>query len=107
MTRPPGRSFVSALVGATIVWSVLCGVILLSVWPLMPRTRLQWVLLIVFGPPLFVLGEHLGDQLFSKRVGLRISPRRFSILRILFGVLVMLAVYAVSIGIARVLGFPI
>jgi len=86
------------------MWLLLCGIILLPIWPFVSQTRLQWLLLVAFGPPLYAIGDHLGAHLFSKRVGSKISQQKSSILRILFAVFVMVTLYAIAIVTARLAG---
>jgi len=66
----------------------------LEIAPHFPQTTLQWALLIVLGPPLYVLGEALGAWVFSPERGYRISPKSFSILRLVFALMIVLLVLA-------------
>jgi hypothetical protein len=73
-----------------VAWFVVTGLVLLQIAPYFPKSTLEWVLLIVVGPPLYVLGEALGAWLFSPERGHRISPKGFSFLRIAYALLIVL-----------------
>lgn len=75
-------------------WLLVAGLLLFQLWPNLPRTSLQWFLLVAFGPPLYVLGEGLLSSLFSPKDGLAISDRGFSLVRVLLALPVVLAVFA-------------
>jgi hypothetical protein len=98
------RSAIGTLAFGSLAWLLACTFIILPLWPFLPKARLQWQLLIVFGPPLYGLGAYLGDRLLPGRVGSRMSPQRHSIVRGLFAVLVMLTLYLAVIVAARLLG---
>jgi len=74
-------------------WLVVLGVVLLQMWPSVPRTKHQWVLCIVFGPPLYVLGEAAAEMAFSGNRD-RGSSKGFPFKFIIAGVLVGVAVFA-------------
>jgi hypothetical protein len=59
-----------------------------------PRTALDWFLLLVVAPIVCLAAEWGADRLFSREMGERISPKRFSFRRIAFGVLVAVSVLA-------------
>ena len=65
-------------------WVLACGLLLLMLWPWRPATPTQWVLFAAFGPLVYGALEYLGGRIFSSKVGTRISPRRFSWLRIAY-----------------------
>lgn len=73
-----------------VAWLVVSGLVLLQIAPYFPRSTLEWMLLIVVGPPLYVLGEALGAWLFSPERGYRISPKGFSVLRMVYALLIIL-----------------
>jgi hypothetical protein len=92
MTKRPATTFIRAgtlLVGA-VCWLLLVGLILLQFWPNLPRSTTQWALVIVFGPPLYLLGELVFGWLFSDRHSRAISQSTFSFLRILVALPVLL-----------------
>jgi len=69
---------------AAFFWMLACGLLLLMLWPWRPTTPTQWVLFVALGPLIYGSLEYLGGRFFSSRVGARISPRRFSWLRIAY-----------------------
>lgn len=70
------------LVPVAMVW-VLAGCFLLAqLWPDLPQTRKQWALLLVFGPPLYVIGEAGSAWLVARTHNS--SGKRFSLARIAF-----------------------
>lgn len=60
----------------------------------MPRTALDWLLLLVVAPVVYLAAEWGAERLFSREVGERISRKRFSFARIAFGVVVAALVLA-------------
>jgi hypothetical protein len=75
-------------------WLLIAAVLILEFWPDLPRTHTGWFTFIVVGPPLYVLAEAFGGWLFSERHGKAISPKPFSVLRVLIALVVVL----VSVG---------
>jgi hypothetical protein len=74
-----------------LLWLLLASLITIQLWPHLPRSQLQWFLLLAFGPPLYVLGEALFGWLFSAVHGRAISQTRFSVTRIAIALPVVLA----------------
>ena len=92
------RPRLSALLPIALVWMIVAGLLVVSFWPALPSTWLQWLLFIAFGPPVYVIGEEFFGWVFSSRRGAAISNRRFSLKRILFGVCVMLVCLPIAWG---------
>ena len=86
------------------LWLLFCGLILLWLWPWRPATALQWVLFVVLGPIVWSALEYVGGLILSPKVGARISPRRFSWLRICYGVIAFLLCLAVVYGAMYLVG---
>ena len=84
------------LLYGVVAWVVLGGFLLFQLWPGVPKSTVQWISLLVVGPPLYLLGEALFGWLFSERHGEKLSPRRFSVLRIVVAFPIVLAAFAVS-----------
>ncbi len=78
-----GRSF-----AVTAAWVFLAAVICLQLGRI-PGGRLEWFLLFITGPPLYVLGEGFFDWVFSPEHRRRISPERFSLIRVLLVLVVL------------------
>jgi hypothetical protein len=99
-------SWSRTLVGGAVAWLFLVALLVLLFLPNLPQSALQWVLLVVLGPPAYVLGEAFFGWLLSREHGTAISRRRFSIKRIAVLLLVFLAVFALSWWLSLLLTAP-
>jgi hypothetical protein len=63
-------------------WAVAVVLILATSWPAIPRTSVDWLLLVFVGVPLYIAGEIGFAWLFSPKHGAALSERKFSWLRI-------------------------
>lgn len=88
--------WLSGLPALALVWLIISSLLLLQLWPDLPHTKLQWFLLIAFGPPIYIFGEEFFGWLFSKKHGQAISQRKFSLVRVLVAFPVALALFALS-----------
>ena len=86
------RSFTFLAIG----WILLALFLMLQVLPDLPQSKLMWVLLVLFAPPLYVLVEAFLGWLFSERHGHSFSSSGFSFKRILFALPVAIAFFALS-----------
>jgi hypothetical protein len=77
------------LAGAAL-WLFVVAVLILTFWPNLPSTGVGWLAFLAFGPPLYLLAEALGGWLLSERHGRMISRKRFSPLRMLVLLFVLL-----------------
>lgn len=68
---------------AALTWLFLVGLVLLYLWPNLPKSKPQWVVFLLVAPPLYVLGEAFFGWLFSDEHGSAMSPRGFSVGRVL------------------------
>jgi len=75
---------------------VLICLLLLNLFSWVPSPLTGWVILVVVGIPLYILLKGLGEVFFSEKVGKSISDKGFSGVRILSGVVVMLAFYGTT-----------
>jgi hypothetical protein len=75
---------------------VLTGVSIFILLPHIPNSYIQWLVVIVVGPPLYVIGELTVGSFFSPERGNAISSKRFSALRIFIGLVVAAIVVAFS-----------
>src|SRR5438552_10159229 len=75
-------------------WLFVVGIVLLQLWPRVPQSFGGWVLFVALGPPAYLLAEAFAGWLFSERHGMVISRARFSLLRVIFGLLVSLVFLA-------------
>src|SRR6266511_2893927 len=103
MTGHADTSRIKLLLWGAVAWLMVCGLVLLQIAPHFPTTVLQWALLLVLGPPLYVLGEALGSWLFSPERGHRISPKSFSLLRLVYGLVVVLLIVGVGGVVASII----
>ncbi|WP_440113496.1 hypothetical protein [Acidovorax sp. BL-A-41-H1] len=55
--RTPPAAWARWLVPIALAWLVVCGLLLVQLWPDLPRSRARWALLLAVGPPLYLLGE--------------------------------------------------
>jgi hypothetical protein len=89
----------AVLVGA---WAIAVAVVLASSWPAIPRSWVDWLLLVFVGVPLYVAAEIGFAWLFSPKHGAALSERKFSWLRIAVAFVAALAAagiyWAVSVG---------
>lgn len=72
----------------TVVLVIACFAFLIAafvVWLASGRSWLVWGLLLI---PSWICGEYLSEKLFSETRGRNISEKDFSILRIVYGVVV-------------------
>lgn len=86
-----------------VVWFFLVGLLALSVWPNLPRSKF---LFIALGPPLYLLGEGFFGWLFSEKHGRAISQSKFSGARILIALVVILAFLFILYGLPLLLAIP-
>src|SRR5262245_2438742 len=95
MNHPSARTVFTLLCFA-VSWLGTASVLLVALWPALPRTQLQGVALVAFGPPLYVLAERLFAWLLSTQHGHAISRSRLSLRRIL--VALPVALLSVALG---------
>ena len=93
---PPVADWSRWLFPVALVWLPVAGLLLVELWPDIPRTSQQWALFLAFGPPLYVLGEAVCAWLFAPARGWSTSRKRFSIARIAVALPVALAWFALS-----------
>lgn len=91
---------------AALAWALIAGVMLVWRAPRFPQSRLEWFLVLVVGPPFYVLGEGFFGWLFSAERGRQISSRPFSLLRVLLALLVVLALAGLGVLVSALLGLP-
>jgi hypothetical protein len=79
-----------------VLWLVLTGVSIFILLPHIPNSYIQWLVVIVIGPPLYVIGELTVGSFLSPERGNAISSKRFSVLRIFIGFFVAVIVVTFS-----------
>lgn len=87
-----------------LVWLVVCGLLLAQLWPDLPRTQAQWALLLVVGPPLYLLGEAGSAWLQAMAQRRADMGKGFSWLRIACALPVALAWFALCWLFASLVG---
>ena len=65
------------------MWLLMVAVLLIQSLPWIPSTLTQWLVVVGIGPPLYLAGEGIFSWLLSLEHGYRLSPRPFSVLRVL------------------------
>jgi hypothetical protein len=94
------------LVPVAITWVVAAAVLIFQLWPNLPSSPRQWALLLGFGPPLFVIIEAWSSWVLAKSRVWAISRKRFSVLRIILLLPVVLFYVAVAWWFAILVGAP-
>jgi len=92
------------LLGMATAWLLVGGLLLLQLWPDLPRTTGQWALFLVVFPFLYLVGEMLGTCLLSPTKGHSISGKRFSLIRVLVALPLALAWFALAWWFATFIG---
>src|SRR5216684_3491275 len=89
------RPSVKTMILFAIAWMCLVGLILLETlgWP--PKTPAHWLLLIIFGPPAYILLEGIGEEIFGKlfdRVTRRLGEQRLTRLNKILALIIAIPV---------------
>jgi hypothetical protein len=100
VTTSTARTTLRTIAGATLVWSVLCAVILIPIWTLMSKTRLQWALFVAFAPPLYAFAQYVAGSLTSGRGGQALASRSASIVPVAAGIVALILSYVIAVLIA-------
>ena len=93
-----------AIVGYLIVNIVALPIFILYLLPVYPNTALGWLIVLLFGVPLLLLGELLGAALFNdsykNKIAAKYGESVTSVVRFLhlFGVIAFFALFAVFIN---------
>jgi len=92
----PHHRWIRALPLAALAWLFLVALLTLEFGPNLPKSTSGWLLFVIVGPPLYILAEAFVGWMFSSQHGYAISPRRFSLARLLIaGSVVLLRVVLV------------
>ncbi|HVX90755.1 MAG TPA: hypothetical protein VHC20_03955 [Candidatus Paceibacterota bacterium] len=92
------------IVVCVLLWLFICGALLLMLWPWRPAGPAQWLLFLLIGPLVYGTVEYVGERMLSAKIASRISPRRFSWLRIAYALFAFLLFLAVVFSVLRLLG---
>lgn len=90
-------SAAKASLSIAVIWLVAALIAALEFGALVPRTRMGLVGLLVFGPPLYLLGEVLSDWLWSTTPAKALAEHPSRAFRIGVGVVVGSVVLAIVI----------
>ena len=90
------------LIALAVAWPFVMAAVL-SRWA--PALVFEWFLVLVVGPPLYVVGEWFFGWLYSPEHGRRISSRSFSLLRVLLALGVILVLIALGVFASRALKY--
>src|SRR5262249_21668571 len=88
----PERKRLRVVVFAALAWLIIAGLFALGFAPHLSQSQSRWLVFLAFGLPLYVLGEVFFGWLFSPQHGKSISPRDFSVARVLVALPVVLVV---------------
>ena len=75
-------------------WAMFAVLLLLQLLPDTPKTTRGWMLLLVLGPPAYVVLEWASSRLFSSKTGAQISSAGFSFARVVVALIVVLVALA-------------
>lgn len=80
--------------GAALLVLIIPALFLLLLCPTHPVTFVGWVIWTFCGIPLYLLGEFLGEKIFSDRIGSKIEPdqKKISAKRVFYGIIVVVIV---------------
>jgi hypothetical protein len=80
---------------------VVLSFIIIYLYPDLPKSAFVWILLIVFGPPVYLWTESIGDKYFV-RFTEWLGLRRLKILNVvLFSILIVVLLLVISIAITE------
>jgi hypothetical protein len=98
------------VVGLTLTWGVLSALVLLEISPWRPTTALGWLGFAAGGPVVYIALEALGEltlgSVLSKEAEKRVSTARFSPVRILVALAVLISLSAAALAVLYVVGRP-
>lgn len=94
------------LVPLALVWLLVGACLTLQLWPDLPGSWQHWALLFSLGPPLYVALEAWSSWVLSESHGWAVSRKRFSVLRILLLLPVVLFWLALAWWFASLIGAP-
>ncbi|WP_144305923.1 hypothetical protein [Oceanidesulfovibrio marinus] len=77
------------LLGFSIAMSVYLILVLLYIYPHLPKDYTGWIIVCAVGIPLYVLWEVVVGYVISREVGSEIASKSFSIKRIMFAVVAL------------------
>ena len=77
-------------VGIIILAVFYIPLILFSIYPLKPLEITGWLIIILIGMPILLALEFIGESIFNKKVGMKISEKRFSTFRVIIALLIFL-----------------
>ena len=97
-------SFFTRVASLAILWFLLAGAALITLWPSIPSSTAGWALLVVVGPPAYVSAEYLAVRLHSSRATTVLSQHPSRSVRIVSGVIVGLVYLAILLFASQLFG---
>lgn len=85
-----------------VVWVLLGGLLIVFAWPNYPSSVSGWALILIAGPPIYLLEEWLAQKFWSSQLGRGISDYPPSSGRIILGVVAFLIVIGLGLLILNV-----
>lgn len=99
-----GKKLVWGIIAGTAIWMFMAILAGLTLWPAVPSSWPGWLLLVVFGPPLYILGELVADRFWSTKAARFVSEHPSRCVRITVGVAFGLVLLAVVIVFSHLAG---
>lgn len=84
------------LIGITIFIFIYLLFIILYLYPHIPKDFIGWLVLIFIGIPIFLLFEMIGNFLTNKKLGSKISEKKFSFKRILISIFIVILFISIT-----------
>lgn len=84
-------------------WILLVAIVVGYSWPDLPKTKLGWGVLMVFGPPAYLVGESFFEWLFSQKHGKAISSKLFSWRRIFVALVLVVIIFGIGFFVSSLL----
>ena len=90
-------NFIIKAIAGLLIWVVVAGFAALTLWPSMPSSWKGWAVLLVFGPPAYLLAERLGEMAWNSKAGRDLADHPSRPLRML--IMVVLGFVFVMVGV--------
>ena len=90
-------NFIIKVFAGLLIWMFVAGLAALTLWPSIPSSWKGWAVLVVFGPPAYLLAEGLGEMAWNSKPGRDLAdhpsrPFRMFVMVVLGFVFVMIGV---------------
>jgi hypothetical protein len=88
----------STLSTIALIWLLVASILVVSFWPVLPRSTYWWAIFLLVGPPIYVSIEGFFTWLLSEKHGQAISRKPFSMARITVALAFMLVTMGFLFG---------